>query len=213
MTTKLIIVRHGNTFDKGDICLRVGIKTDLPLSVSGKEQAVLLGKYLKKENIKPDVVFSSELQRTFQTAEIAFNEAGYSKNIIKNAIFNEIDYGPDEAKTEEELISRIGQEALDSWDKYAIVPNGWNFNPQKCIDDWLKFGDYIEKEYKNKTIMIFTSNGIARFSPYLTGDFENFSKNYKIKISTGALCIFEKESDDINWKVIDWNIKPKEKLA
>lgn len=208
--TKLIIVRHGNTFDKGEVCLRVGCRTDLPLSSSGREQAVLLGKYLKLKNIVPDKVFASELKRTYQTAEIAFREAGIVADIEKSKIFNEIDYGPDEAKTEDEVIARIGKDALEKWDKDAIVPEGWIFNPKKAIQNWHDFAKMIEDKYADKIIMVFTSNGIARFAPYLTGDFENFSKNYNIKISTSALCIFEKNHDNEFWKVIDWNIKPKD---
>ncbi|MEL6754250.1 MAG: histidine phosphatase family protein, partial [Pseudomonadota bacterium] len=39
----LYIVRHGNTFDTGDTVLRVGGRTDLPLSTSGEMQATALG--------------------------------------------------------------------------------------------------------------------------------------------------------------------------
>lgn len=208
--TKLIIVRHGNTFDKGEICLRVGCKTDLLLSNSGKEQAILLGKYLKLKNIIPDKVFASDLKRTYQTAEIAFKEAGISIDIEKNKIFNEIDYGPDEAKTEEEVIGRIGKDALEEWDKNAIVPKGWIFNPDEAIQNWYNFAKMIEDKYTDKLIMVFTSNGIARFAPYLTGDFEKFIQSYNIKISTSALCIFEKNQNDNFWNVLDWNIKPKD---
>ena len=133
MVTRLIIVRHGNTFNKGETCLRIGCRTDIPLSSSGKEQAILLGKYLKFKNIIPDKVFLSELKRTYQTAEIAFKEAGISVSIERNKIFNEIDYGIDEAKTDEEIISRIGKDALEQWNKNAIVPDSWKFNPKEAI--------------------------------------------------------------------------------
>jgi broad specificity phosphatase PhoE len=36
---RLFVVRHGNTFDAGDVITRVGGRTDLPLSASGKAQA------------------------------------------------------------------------------------------------------------------------------------------------------------------------------
>ncbi|MFZ4686424.1 MAG: histidine phosphatase family protein [Hyphomonadaceae bacterium] len=39
MQTRIFIVRHGNTFDKGDVVTRVGGRTDLPLSTSGSAQA------------------------------------------------------------------------------------------------------------------------------------------------------------------------------
>ena len=210
MVTRLIIVRHGNTFNKGETCLRIGCRTDIPLSSSGKEQAILLGKYLKFKNIIPDKVFSSELKRTYQTAEIAFKETGISVSIERNKIFNEIDYGIDEAKTDEEIISRIGKDALEQWNKNAIVPDGWKFNPKEAIDNWFDFSKMIEKEYQDKVIMVFTSNGIARFAPYLTGNFDKFIENYDIKISTSALCTFIKNKNEEFWKVITWNIKPKD---
>lgn len=210
MVTRLIIVRHGNTFNKGETCLRIGCRTDIPLSSSGKEQAILLGKYLKFKNIIPDKVFLSELKRTYQTAEIAFKEAGISVSIERNKIFNEIDYGIDEAKTDEEIISRIGKDALEQWNKNAIVPDGWKFNPKEAIDNWFDFSKMIEKEYQDKVIMVFTSNGIARFAPYLTGNFDKFIENYDIKISTSALCTFIKNKNEEFWKVINWNIKPKD---
>lgn len=210
MVTRLIIVRHGNTFNKGETCLRIGCRTDIPLSSSGKEQAILLGKYLKFKNIIPDKVFSSELKRTYQTAEIAFKEAGISVSIERNKIFNEIDYSIDEAKTDEEIISRIGKDALEQWNKNAIVPDGWKFNPKEAIDNWFDFSKMIEKEYQDKVVMVFTSNGIARFAPYLTGNFDKFIENYDIKISTSALCTFIKNKNEEFWKVINWNIKPKD---
>jgi 2,3-bisphosphoglycerate-dependent phosphoglycerate mutase len=53
-----------------------------------------------------------------------------------------------------------------------------------------------------------TSNGIARFAPYLTGNFKEFSQKHTIKISTGALCIFEEQANSENWTCLEWNISP-----
>jgi 2,3-bisphosphoglycerate-dependent phosphoglycerate mutase len=209
MSTKLIIARHGNTFDKGEVCYRVGLKTDLPLSSSGRDQGVLMGKFFKLKNINPDVIFASNLKRTYQTAEEALKEAGIDKSVTKVSMFDEVDYGPDEAKTEEEVIARIGEKALEDWNKIAKVPQGWKFDPDKTIQDWKDFAKMVEEKYKDKTVLVVTSNGIARFAPYLTGDFEGFAKENKIKISTGALCFFEKDSSDEFWTIKDWNVRPK----
>ncbi|MDR1494433.1 MAG: histidine phosphatase family protein [Rickettsiales bacterium] len=212
MGTKLIVVRHGNTFDKGQIPLRVGARTDIPLSSSGREQAVILGKYLKLSGIKPEAVFSGELARTWETAELALEEAGVNCRVKKLKIFNEIDYGPDEARTEEEVIARIGPEAMEMWNKSALVPDGWIFDPEAAVKNWKDFGTMLESEYRDKITMVFTSNGIARFTPYLTSDFEGFSREFNIKMSTGALSIFEKDFSEKYWKVTSWNLKPKDCL-
>jgi len=53
---------------------------------------------------------------------------------------------------------------------------------------------------------VITSNGIARFAPHLTGAFEAFRRDHKLKISTGALAILTNENGV--WKIEGWNIKP-----
>ncbi len=46
--TKLIIIRHGNTFNPDQTPLRVGAGTDIPLVTSGREQAKNIGLWLTK---------------------------------------------------------------------------------------------------------------------------------------------------------------------
>ncbi|MDR3079229.1 MAG: histidine phosphatase family protein [Rickettsiales bacterium] len=211
-TTKLVIVRHGNTFDRGEVPLRIGVRTDMPLSSSGREQAVLLGRYLRQAGIRPSAAFSSKLERAWRTAELAFGEAAIDCSLERLEMFNEIDYGPDEAKTEEEVIARVGQEAMDLWNKSALVPRGWLFNPEVAVENWRNFAEMAETSHREGVIMVFTSNGIARFAPHLTGDFEKFSRDYDIKMSTGALSILEKGSSDSHWRVVSWNLRPKDYL-
>lgn len=205
--TTLYIARHGNTFDKGDTLLRVGLKTDLALSNSGKEQAILLGKFIKLKNITFDAVFCSNLKRTYETASIVLNTAKQNLKITPNENFNEIDYGVDEAKPEEEVIARIGQDAIDLWNKSAIVPIGWNVNTKKIIEDWKNFAQDIKNKYPNQNVLVVTSNGIARFAPYLTESFELFNKKYDIKLATGAISCLKATNN--YWEVLFWNVKPK----
>ncbi|MAI61503.1 MAG: phosphoglycerate mutase [Micavibrio sp. TMED27] len=204
--TTLIIARHGNTFDKGDIVTRVGGRTDLPLVEKGREQAKAIGRYLQKNRLIPDVVYSSNLQRTYDTAKIAIQESGVTNPIFQLDIFNEIDYGPDENKPEEEVVARIGKEAIDAWDKDAIVPDGWKVDPEQLIKYWHDFADQIKAHDDNETVLVVTSNGTARFAPYITEKYEDFIKTYTLKLSTGAIGILE-FSEGV-WQVKAWNIRP-----
>lgn len=206
MKTTLMIARHGNTFSPGDVITRVGARTDMPLSPSGLEQGRKLGIYLRDKNLIPDVVFTSALKRTQQTAEQAFAAAAVTRPITINDLFNEIDYGLDENRPESEVVARLGEEALKAWDNDAIVPQGWHVNPKAIVQGWLEFGKTVLKKHEGKRILVVTSNGIARFAPHLTGDFAAFRRDYKLKISTGALCLFAHE--DGAWKVEGWNLKP-----
>jgi 2,3-bisphosphoglycerate-dependent phosphoglycerate mutase len=204
--TTLIIARHGNTFNPGETPTRVGARTDLPLVQTGIEQAKAIGRYLKDNRLIPDVIYSSTLQRTYDTAEIAVKESGVTNPIFQLHIFNEIDYGPDENKTEEEVIARIGADALKKWDEKAIVPPGWNAYPDEIIQNWLDFSEQIRAHDDNETVLVATSNGIARFAPHITSDFAGFAATHPLKLATGALAIlmFEKTG----WVVKAWNIKP-----
>lgn len=203
--TILIIARHGNTFEKGETPRRVGARTDLPLVDSGRIQARSIGHWLKHNKFYPEAVYSSQLQRTKETAEIALKEAGYKEPVFPLAIFNEIDYGPDENQTEETVIARLGEQSLHDWDDHAVVPEGWNFDPDKCIEDWKNFAGHIVED-KQSCVMVVTSNGTARFAPHITGDFDGFKSAFPLKLSTGSIGIFEYE--DGRWVVRAWNIKP-----
>ncbi|WP_454781633.1 histidine phosphatase family protein [Legionella sp. WA2022007384] len=207
MTTRLLVARHGNTFAPGDIVRRVGT-TDLPLVDSGLNQGRLLGNYLQNNGLIPDVIFTSKLKRAIQTAQQAQSTMGTNLPIETLAIFNEIDYGPDENQPEEKVVARLGKEAINAWEAQAIVPEGWKVDPSLLIQNWLDFSIRIRKEYPGKTCLVVTSNGIARFAPYLTGDFATFSAQYGIKVATGGLCVFENNEPSEEWQCLAWNIKP-----
>lgn len=209
VTTRLLIARHGNTFGPNDIVRRVGI-TDLPLVESGLLQGKRLGSYLKNHNLVPNIIFTSMLKRTIQTAEQA--QVAMQTHLPMNplSIFNEIDYGPDENQPEDIVVARLGTEKLKAWENSAIVPADWKVNPKDIIQHWFDFSQHLLREFPGKTILVVTSNGIARFSPYLTNDFAAFANQHHIKISTGALCIFENTYPHASWICREWNIKPQQ---
>ena len=209
--TTLIIARHGNTFGLGDTPIRVGAHTDLDLVESGLEQGRMIGQYLNENDRVPDVLFSGALKRSRHTAERTCEEMGIdNERIIVEELFNEIDYGPDENKTEDIVIARIRQEAIDLWNDKAVVPDGWKVDPESLIGKWQNFAERCEKDFPGQVILAVTSNGIARFAPYLTGDFGAFTKEHKINISTGALCFFNKIKGEDSWTCDSWNLRPKD---
>lgn len=207
----LIIARHGNTFNPGDIVTRVGARTDLPLSPSGEEQARLLGTYLKAENLMPDEVYASRLQRTQQTANLALAEMGIERNLTILEMLDEIDYGPDENKPEDDVIARIGAKAIENWDKHAIPPEGWLVDPERITQNWLDFATRFADSCKKtpniaKIGLVLTSNGVGRFAPKTAPDYNDFLSKNTIKLSTGNLGILD--FLDKSWHIRNWNIKP-----
>lgn len=207
MTTRIIIIRHGNTFTKDQTPTRVGGRTDLPLVET--ERGTNVGKYLKSINMIPDMVYAAPLKRTTETAKLAIAEMGGNIPLELDESFVEIDYGPDENKPEDEVIARIGQDAMDRWNKDAIVPDGWKVSVSGIVNAWNALSEKVEKKFKDKTVMVASSNGIIRFAPHLTGDFEGFCRDNDIKVGTGGVCIFEKETGDKHWTCKAWGLSPK----
>jgi len=193
MTKTLYIVRHGNTFDKGDEILRVGGRTDLPLSQSGKKQAEALAEAFKSVSL--DACYSSPLKRTTQTADAICRGHGLE---IRNAEFlREIDYGPDEGKPERDVIARLGQEALEDWEVNTVVPSGWNIDPKYYRTHWAKFIASLE----SKNTVVVTSNGVARFL------LDALSLNVETrKMKTGGVSKFI--FLDGKWTLQCWGVRP-----
>lgn len=205
-TTTLIIARHGNTFEPDETPRRIGARTNIPLVEKGREQARAIGLHLKESGLLPDMVYCGRLERTMQTAYLAMKGAGITRAPTPLPMFDEIDYGPDENRPEKDVIARLGEDAITAWDEKAAIPEGWRANPDEIIENWQDFGASMANNFAGKTVLAVTSNGIARFAPHVTGDFDSFAAGHKIKLSTGALAILQHNGEA--WVIKDWNIKP-----
>ena len=204
--TDIYIVRHGNTFDKGDVVTRVGARTDLPLSKSGMAQAAALASHMAAR--VPDGfgrAFSSPLTRTRQTAEAILEKSVQAPELQTLEFLREVDYGPDENRPEDEVISRIGEAALRAWETDAVPPPGWLIDPDKVKQDWAALIQETAKSPPERPVLIVTSNGIARF---VLGAVSRYAaRPDAIKLKTGAYGLIRASDDEV--ALIDWNVRPK----
>lgn len=205
MAIRILIIRHGNTFDRGDVITRVGRRTDLSLSKSGREQADKLGKHMAEKYGEIDIAYTGTLKRTRETMGLVLDRFKEKPEVISDAGFDEIDYGPDENQPEDEVIGRIGEEALRAWNEECVPPPGWDVDVKKIVSMWQNFFTKASAGVDNQTIAIVTSNGIARFAPFPITDLENFRLHYKLKLSTAAYgeMIYENNI----WHIKSWNLK------
>jgi phosphoserine phosphatase len=107
---KLYLARHGETEWNADN--RVQGSIDIPLSDKGREQAKWLVKCLKKNRL-PDVVFSSDLSRAKETADIITSGTGIPK-AVSNPLLREINCGKWEGLSLGELEKNYPGE-FESW--------------------------------------------------------------------------------------------------
>ena len=142
MTATLYIVRHGNTFEKGEVVTRVGGRTDLPLSPSGEAQGLALARHFKEKGVVFSSARSGPLKRTRRTAELILAAQTAAPELTIDLFLREIDYGPDENRPETEVIARIGVAALEAWERQSIPPRDWRIDPAAVIGNWQEtFGE------------------------------------------------------------------------
>ncbi len=220
----LIIARHGNTFRKGETPTRVGSRTDLELVEEERGRGI--GLYLKKNGIVPARILAAPLKRTMGTAALAAEAAGCTCTVEPDHRFIEVDYGPDENKTEEEVKARLGAvdakaegldpatlsaeeidargaAIIDRWNAEAIVPDSWKVDVEQICRNWQSLAAEVKD---NEPLLCVSSNGTIRFAPVITGDYAGFCAENDIKVATGGVCIFTSE-DGSSWTCQEWGVK------
>lgn len=200
--TRLIIARHGNTFEEHEEPRRVGIGTDISLTETGITQARAIGQYLKEHGMLPDAAFSSYLARAYETADIAMIAAGLRLHIQEEGFLNEIDYGPDENQLESTVVKRVGENALRDWDERYVAPPGWLVDTEIISAAWVTFAERIHRDYNGCTVLTVTSNGIARFAKAILKDAPDMSW----KLRTGAFGVMSHDGNE--WTLDSWGIRP-----
>ena len=198
---RLIILRHGNTFDKGDTPTRVGARTDLSLSVSGHMQAHSLAAHFRDTVFR--AAFCSPLLRTRQTARTILDARPHAPALRILPFLTELDYGPDENQTEETVIARIGAEALAAWDRDATPPPGWQVDPAALRAAWASLLERAAGLDADNNVLIVTSNGIARFLPDIV---DSQPEGLDRKLKTGAWGDVDVGPDGS--RILDWNLRP-----
>lgn len=107
---QLTLIRHGLT-----VWNKTGQfqgHTDTPLSPEGRRQARALGKYLSKASQTVDLVYSSPLSRSLETAQIVFPDFA----IVQDDRLKEIHFGLFEGYTQED------NEKHEAWDWWYADP-------------------------------------------------------------------------------------------
>lgn len=110
---KLYFIRHGLS-EHNVMNIYSGI-TDSLLTAKGRQQAKIAGKYAKGLNI--DLIVSSPLKRTIETAQIIAKELSYPKSKIRvNPILIERNFGELEGKKSATAKKRRGVDKIEGYE-------------------------------------------------------------------------------------------------
>lgn len=206
---KLVLARHGNTFNPEDRVVWTGSSNDLPLVQKGKEQAVAVGKWLRANGIDPDVVFTGSLKRVQDFMNISIEAADIKRNPIIDVRLNEIDYGAWTGISDEEVIEKFGIKPLDEWRNKSIFPAiGWGETEESVMRRISTFVAFLKQDHINDTVYVVSSNGTLRY--FLKALDENLFRSHieanNFAVKTGHVCLLDVQADHAD--VVFWNKKP-----
>lgn len=204
---RLILIRHGLT--DYNLENRYCGFSDPPLNDKGVWQAKKLADRLK--NLKIDNIYSSDLKRAYETAEIIFK----NNSAEKLADFREMNFGIFEGLKYEEIIKNYPKLYMDWIDNpmEIKIPHGEGLNDlNKRVKERLSF---ILSQHRGKTLAVVTHSGPIRIllCEALRFDLKMF---WKIEQEVGALNIIDytKESSLVVIKINDIShLSAKERAA
>lgn len=136
---KLFIVRHGET--EYNLDRRMQGHLDIPLNEAGEQQAKTLSSVLAKAGVKFDQVYSSDLKRASQTAELI---TGNKQPIKRIEDLRERNLGELQGLLYSEALDKMKKEGKKSFIEYGEQPDAhiarvgraWDFiNNNIALDD------------------------------------------------------------------------------
>ena len=118
---KLVLIRHGQSEYNLKNIFTGWI--DVPLTTQGESEAQRSGMKLKELNFKPQIAYTSALQRAQKTLAIILDVIGQKDlPIIKDQALNERDYGDLSGKNKKETADQYGEEQVKIWRRSFDVP-------------------------------------------------------------------------------------------
>lgn len=109
MSHTLLVMRHGQSQlnNSSTFCGWL----DAPLSSKGKAQAQQAAELIREANLTPEVIFTSKLTRTCQTAKVIMETWGKEwTDVIKTWRLNERHYGALQGRLKSEVFTELGEE-------------------------------------------------------------------------------------------------------
>jgi probable phosphoglycerate mutase len=164
MTTRLCIVRHGETAWNAEH--RVQGQLDVPLNAIGQAQAQAAAKVLARERF--DAVYSSDLSRARQTAAPAANLL--SMEIAVDRALRERHYGIFERLTYAEVKTRYPED----YARFEARDPEYAFRTGESLKDFsarsIAVISRIVDQNKDRSILVFTHGGVLdKLYRFVTG--------------------------------------------
>jgi broad specificity phosphatase PhoE len=207
---RLILVRHGNTFEPGTQAVWVGARTDLPLAAKGRVQAEQVASFLLRGRVPLAAIYCGPLKRTVDTASIvAETAAALSPPSIQiDERLRELDYGRWEGLATPRIVELYGPHEIESWETESVWPKGAGWRPEKevvlqNVQSLLSEWEATSRSGADAAILVVSSNGFFRLLAERMG-----VPPKDRKMATGHISIVSLVGPEHSWRVDAWNVSP-----
>ena len=199
----LVLLRHGES--EWNLENRFTGSKNVDLSEKGILEAKEAGKRIKDSKINIDKVYSSDLKRANDTAEISMKEAQYQHLfkdnkllMIKNVALNERDYGNLTGLNKKETAEKFGKEQVQIWRRsFDVNPPGG----ESLKDVLLRVKPYYEEVIKNdlekNTNILLSAHGNSLRALFIVLNIYSKENISKAEIPTGKPYFIEFEKNNI----------------
>ena len=146
MTTKLVLVRHGESvWNKED---RFTGWTDVDLSEKGISEAKAAGKLLKENGYIFDVAFTSVLKRAIRTLWLVQDEMDLLWIPVTHSWqLNERHYGALQGLNKEEMTAKVGEKQVQIWRRsFDVQPPPLEITDKRYPGNEPKYKELTKKE-------------------------------------------------------------------
>lgn len=181
--TSLIFIRHGETMWNEQH--RFHGQMDIPLSDTGKLQALALRERLKREHI--DVAYSSDLSRAFETAQIILEERQICIN--PTAAIRERYLGAWEGLTFEEALNIYPKE-VESWLKDPLASAPLGESGAQLVQRVEQFIKQLLSSHEGEHILVVSHAGPIKIAICLLLGWSEKSIRH-FRISNGSISVVE----------------------
>jgi phosphoserine phosphatase len=193
---RLLIARHGQT--KHNLDRRYQGSTDAPLNETGRVQAAQLAERLAGEKV--DVIYSSPLMRSTQTAELIAK--ANDLEIKKDSRLREISFGEWEGMSYDEIRAQ-SPDLLEKWihdPAHIPPPNGETLiqlatRVKEAVDE-------IKLRHAEQSVVIVTHGGVIRTMLCLSLGLD-LNRHIQFESATGSLSELSFYDEGVSLKLFN----------
>ena len=190
----LVLVRHGES--RWNLENRFTGWVDVPLSEKGIAEADSAGERLKKENIRFDRAYTSNLQRAQVTLKLILEKLGQTgMPVQKDQALNERHYGQLQGLNKAETAKKFGDEQVKIWRRsYDVAPPGGESLKDTAARTLPYFESKIEPDLKKGLNVIVAAHGNSLRSIVMYLDKLTKKQVLELNLATGVPLVYQLDS-------------------